>query len=238
MNRNFNPTSQFIPTSQNYSYNLSNNSNNIYKIIFFVGLVVVLYFIYNYERTLEGMAPGIIDQMYAKDQQDMAFTGGIDNIATGKFNLFYNQPTLIANTNNNRGQLYPSPQFNRDGVSTNLNNYSNMIKLQNDVANINNDNTANNYNNINEINKLSNKTEYLNKLNGTEQGNTGFDPASNGSGPGGRWLNKDIVNPIYDGPEYLNLNGNIIYPDSYLANPHYSPIPDVAYPLPIMGNVV
>ena len=223
LQRNFSPTSSDM--GFNNISNNNNSDNNLFNILLIIAVIIVVYIFINYDCNVEKMSNGVIDQLFAKDQQDMHLNAGIDNIASGRFNLYWNQPTLIANTSTNRGKLYNLPQYVR-GVNSSDTNYSEMINLTNDVANINKNNTINGNNNVLEIEKLTHKTQHLN------------DPAALGNGPGGYRLNTDIVNPIYNGPEYVNLDGNIIYPNGYVGDLFMQPKPDINIPLPIMGNTV
>jgi hypothetical protein len=176
-------------------------------------------------NNIEKMSPGVIDQLFAKDQQDMHLNAKMGNIASGRFNLFWNQPTLIANTTTNRGKLYNPPNYILGNNSSNT-NHAKMVKLTKDVANINNNNTRLGNNNVLEIEKLTHKTEPL------------HDPAGNGTGPGGFRLNTDIVNPIYNGSDFVSLDGELVYPSSYLGDLYMQPKPDLMYPYGIMENVV
>lgn len=214
-----------IKSKGNISTQINMYYDNLY-IVLILCLILVLFYIYIHNDNKEQMSNGVIDQLFAKDQQDMHLNGNIDNIASGRFNLFWNQPTLIANTNNNRGLLYTPPQY-VNGINSADTNYAKMIDLTKEVANINNNNTIDGQNNVLQIDKLMHKSEYINN-----------DPASLGTGDGGFRLNADIVNPIYTGQSYVNLDGNIIYKDSYVSAPFYSPIPDINMPLPIISKPV
>lgn len=220
---------KYIIVSPNQS---KHNTFNYYWIILIVLIAVCVYIYFNYK--MENMSNGVIDQLFAKDAQDTHLNGNIDNIASGRFNLFWNQPTLIANSNNNRGQLVPIPN------NTNLNFVPNTNYEYSVVPNSNmvegNSNPI--YNDFMKINQLNNKTQPVSEYNKIANKYQIPDIASTGNGAGGRFLNENIVNPVAHGPEFVNLNGELFYPNSYVADPHFLPKPDIMYPLPVVGNVV
>ena len=177
------------------------------------------------------MSNGVIDQLFAKDVQDIHLNGkSVDNIATGRFNLFWNQPTLIANTTNNRGQLL--------GTKDNS-NLSFVPNTNYDYTQVPNSNTVEG-DNFMKINQISNKTQPVAIYNKISNKYQIPDIAAEGTGAGGYRLNKEIVNPVLNPniPSYVDLDGKIIYPQSYVADPHFLPNPDIMYNIPVMGNVV
>lgn len=56
----------------------------------------------------EGMSGGTLTQLFAQDSQDVYLTSNGMPIKTGNFNLFFNQPSRVANTFMNRGTPLPS----------------------------------------------------------------------------------------------------------------------------------
>lgn len=87
-------------------YNTTKNDTTIILI-----LVIVLVIIYFLSKYTEHMSGGTLTQLFAQDAQDVYLKGNVDQLATGNFMLYWNQPTRVAsgyswgNGVPNRGQL-------------------------------------------------------------------------------------------------------------------------------------
>ena len=74
-------------------------------------LILVLVLIYFFSKYIEPMSGGTLTQLFAQDAQDIYLKGNVDQLATGNFMLYWNQPTRVAsgyswgNGVPNRGQL-------------------------------------------------------------------------------------------------------------------------------------
>ena len=96
---------------------------------FFMFIIVILIFFIiiipwdklKQKNTKEGMTGGTLTQLFANDSQDVYLKTNVDKLATGNFDLFWNQPTRIANTFQNRGT--PLPTFILPDTQMNPNNY-------------------------------------------------------------------------------------------------------------------
>jgi len=95
-------------------------------------------------NNLEGMTGGTLTQLFANDSQDVYLKSNVDKLATGNFNLFWNQPTRIANTFQNRGS--PLDSIYLPDTSMNPNPYA--LEVSNDYAN-------------NILNKRAKKVNYI-----------------------------------------------------------------------------
>ena len=103
-------TSSTSSLSLNNNNNINNNNNNISYIIIIILLIIGLYYIFN--NKMEKMTAGTLTQLFANDSQDTYLKSNVDSLATGNFNLYWNQPTRIANTFLNRGGSYQSKCIN------------------------------------------------------------------------------------------------------------------------------
>jgi hypothetical protein len=57
---------------------------------------------------IEKMSGGTLTQLFANDSQDVYLKSNVDKLATGNFDLYWNQPTRVANTYMNRGTPLPT----------------------------------------------------------------------------------------------------------------------------------
>jgi hypothetical protein len=311
-------------SSTSSSDNQSKSNNTLY-IILVVVVVIVFYFLYG--TSMENMTGGTLTQLFANDSQDTYLKGNVDKLATGKFDLFWNQPTRIANTFLNRGSPLPSNK------SVEVSNNNQDLKSLKSVPSINvlplviSEQTGNSIPSINilatpiiessqEINELPsiNNGELTNieesnasptevneivneltgniidsinenndevvsldmnnmKLSGSEIANTmndiqnsidiinkqdnrraskcngqcnnpksclkkcKKDPASCGGGEGGYRLETGFIDAS-SLPAYEQIDGNTVYPDSYVGSYWVNPIPDISEPYPVIVNRV
>ncbi|AYV79943.1 MAG: hypothetical protein Gaeavirus2_25 [Gaeavirus sp.] len=112
------------------------------SIVVLVLVLVVCYYYVHVSKKMEGMTGGTLTQLFANDMQDTHLKGNVDQLATGNFMLYWNQPTRIASGfgfNNgvpNRGQLLSTiPKIkpsNFTGNSQKVNPYLNPTKLGED----------------------------------------------------------------------------------------------------------
>lgn len=124
----------------NSSFNISesiinNKSNKISLFFIFIIIIIGIYFIFprKNNKITEGMTGGTLTQLMAQDSQDVYLKSNVDKLATGNFDLFWNQPTRVANTFQNRGT--PLPTFILPDTSMNptknpiieSNNYTDYI---------------------------------------------------------------------------------------------------------------
>jgi hypothetical protein len=111
--------------------------------VFFMFIIIIIVFVIvvvpwdKLGKNTEEMTGGTISQMFAQDSQDVYLKGNIDKLATGNFNLFWNQPTRGANVFVNRGQpmysiiLSDTPMNSNPTMLADSNNYvDNIINNQ------------------------------------------------------------------------------------------------------------
>ena len=60
------------------------------------------------QENREGMSGGTLTQLFAQDAQDVYLKSNVDGIATGDYNLMFNDPTRITYSFQNRGSPLPS----------------------------------------------------------------------------------------------------------------------------------
>ena len=90
--------------------------------LFFVVIIVFFIAIVPWKSlNLEGMNGGTLTQLMAQDSQDVYLKSNVDKLATGNFTNFWNQPTRVANTFQNRGS--PLPTFILPDTPMNPNPY-------------------------------------------------------------------------------------------------------------------
>jgi hypothetical protein len=105
--------------------------------IFFMFIIIIIIFVIvvipwdKLGKKREGMSGGTIAQMFAQDSQDVYLKGNVDKLATGNFNLFWNQPTREANVFQNRGQ----PLYSILLPDTPMNPNPNMLEVSNNYVN-------------------------------------------------------------------------------------------------------
>ena len=89
-------------------------SDKAFNFFMFVILIIIFFIIIvpwdklGLNSKKEGMSGGTLTQLFAQDSQDMYLTSNNIDAKTGNFNLFFNQPTRVANTFMNRGTPLPS----------------------------------------------------------------------------------------------------------------------------------
>ena len=96
-------------------------SNLLIFIIVIIIIVIIIIIWTNLNLFKEGMSNGTLTQLFANDSQDVYLKSNIDKLATGNFDLFWNQPTRVANTFMNRGS--PLPTFILPDTPMNPNPY-------------------------------------------------------------------------------------------------------------------
>jgi hypothetical protein len=104
----------------NSSYDISEpsislgKSDKAFNFFMFIILIIIFFIIVvpwdklGLNSKKEGMSGGTLTQLFAQDSQDVYLTSNGLPIKTGSFNLFFNQPTRVANTFMNRGTPLPS----------------------------------------------------------------------------------------------------------------------------------
>lgn len=108
--------------------NLGEN-NKPFDFFMFI-ILIILFFIVTIpwnkiQFTRENMSGGTLTQLFAQDSQDVYLKGNVDKLATGNYNLFFNQPTRVANTFMNRGS--PLPSFILPDTPMNPNPYAYQV---------------------------------------------------------------------------------------------------------------
>jgi len=201
-------------------------NKGLYVIIFILA-IIVLYFYLN--RNVENMTGGTLTQLFANDSQDTYLKSNVDNLATGKFNLFWNQPSRVANTFMNRGSPLPSKVSLSENVD--MNNMSASPKLEIQTNNMKVMNGMNNMNNLN--NSCNSESKYESNCIDKCRDN----PSSCGGGAGGYRLETGFIEGTTS-PEKIIVDGNTVYPDSYVGSYFINPKPDIAEPYPIIINRV
>lgn len=219
----------------------------------------------------EGMSGGTLTQLMAQDSQDIYLKSNVNKLATGNFDLFWNQPTRVANTFMNRGSPLSSIYLPDTDINptknplidsnnyidhilnpintnettdylpniilpniTNSNNQSNPIELSNVAKQITNtkkttDNLPQLINNSKPINKLY--QSYYNNL--LYNKDCIKNPSMCGNGAGGFRLGEDYNNSTTS-KQFVNIDGNIFYPDSYVGSYFIEPDFSIMRPIPFM----
>lgn len=125
--------------------------------IFFMFIIIIIAFVIvvvpwdKLGKKREGMSGGTMAQMFAQDSQDVYLKGNVDKLATGNFNLYWNQPTRQANTFLNRG----TPLYSILLPDTSMNPTPNMLEVSNNYV----DNIIDN-----EVNRKENKLTFSNPV--------------------------------------------------------------------------
>lgn len=223
-----NSDSKFSLHKFNIIPGLSDRSFNIFILIIIITIFLTcLYGLSFFNKSQENMSGGTLTQLFAQDSQDTYLKSNVDNIATGKFNLYWNQPTKVANSFLNRGSPLPPPQIPAQVIGDN--NYKKMNKKNNFEDYVNNSVNINNQVTNNDVTD-NQDTVYQPQACATKCRN---DPASCGNGSGGYRLEDGFVDATTAKP-YVSLQGNIYYPDSYVGSYFINPIPDIMKPYPIV----
>jgi hypothetical protein len=194
-------------------------------------------------KLLEHMTAGTLTQLFAVDAQNKALNGDVDQTATGNYNLFWGQPSRVASTYPNRGQLLPAtvlplvaaqqngngkpmPQSAHPAIPKDIQlNYNKTYSQQlEDKAN-------------KLINYLDNteKKDYNTCLQQNCGENCYTNPQACGNGAGGYRLGSGFVEPSTSKP-FVSLQGNFYYPDEYNGSYWIAPKPDIMKPLPVVAN--
>jgi hypothetical protein len=104
----------------NSSYDISEpsislgKSDKAFNFFMFIILIIIFFIIVvpwdklGFNSKKEGMSGGTLTQLMAQDSQDVYLKSNVDKLATGNFDLYWNQPTRVANTFMNRGTPLPS----------------------------------------------------------------------------------------------------------------------------------
>jgi hypothetical protein len=248
--------------SSTSSSNINKESNNtLYIFLTIVGIIVLC--IYTNSKK-ENMTGGTLTQLFANDSQDTYLKSNVDNLATGQFDLYWNQPTRIANTFLNRGSPLPVgnsvPSLNI--IQPSSNNMSDNIIID-DIVNVNEETIENNdlYDNspsdmINQINKMneinqmnSNTMDVMKVVSGCSKCKNKCNGTCNKPKP---CVEKCRTNPSSCGggaggyrletgfieasrlPASQKIEEKIVYPDSYVGSYFINPIPDIAQPYPVI----
>ena len=154
----------------------SNKTKYFIMVLFIIILAFVLLIPWNNLNNVmkEFMSNGTLTQLFANDSQDIYLKSNVDKLATGNFNLFWNQPTRVANTYLNRGSplssyYLPNTQMNPNPIPITVsNNYTdNLLNSVDDSVNI-----LNNSDNIINYNKSSKNVKNQKTMNNPILDNT------------------------------------------------------------------
>lgn len=214
---------------QPFNINLKEMSLGTIAICVIVIIVVIL-FVTKVFDVREGMSGGTLTQMFAQDAQNANLNSASQGIQSGDFDLYFNQPTRIANPNGTqRGVPMPKIAFPDTDMSP--------MKTQNNEITPDKKTTPCGR----ECEEGDCRRGCGGKGCGRQQDEQVDkcirDPASCGNGSGGARLGTGFVEPIeYDAPSsYVGLNGKIVYPNGYLGSLWVPPSnPDPMKPLKIM----
>lgn len=245
--------------------NINRQTFNFCSIILLIILLFTIVIILWNEQKKEGMTAGTLTQLFSNDSQDVYLKSNVDKLATGNFDLYWNQPTKIANTFMNRGTplptiILPNTQLNPNAktISSIPNNYTDYIQekskytMNNSNSNLNSNSSESNFQlilpkkpnsnfNSNQQNQLEYKPEPRDYLFESTYNNLLFnknclkDPASCGGGSGGFRLGEDF-NQSTKAREFVNLNGKLFYPDSYVGSYFIEPNFDIMKPYPFIPD--
>jgi hypothetical protein len=209
-----------------------NGDNNLYIIIIVIIIIIAIYYFFNVK--VENMTGGTLTQLFANDAQDTYIKSNVDELATGKFNLFWNQPTRIANTFLNRGSPVPATYLLPNNNEISMDNIINSDTEEvNDIL-YTNDNQSNNSN-------MQQRSCGCSKC-GCSNPNACLakcknNPSSCGNGAGGYRLETGFVDSTTQ-PSSKKIEEQIVYPDSYVGSYFINPKPDIMEPYPIIINRV
>jgi hypothetical protein len=245
---------ELMTLNTDMSTDTSNKKCNYSWLIIIIVVAVIIYFWWNLfyndcagtknqtnktnNENLEHMSAGTLTQMFAVDAQNKALNGDVNELATGNYNLYWGQPSRVASTYPNRGQLLPATMISRVAAEQNGNNPNNL-----DI-NLNYDQTYSQQLDQ-KVNKLVNYLDSTgngkNKDNSNQflQQNCGencyTNPQACGNGAGGYRLGSDFVEPSTAKP-FVSLQGNLYMPDQYVGSYWIAPEPDIMKPLPVVAN--
>ena len=263
---------ELMTLDTNMSTNTSNKKCNYNWLIIIIVVAVIIYFWWNLfyndcvgtnsntsnqtnNENLEHMSAGTLTQMFAVDAQNKALNGDVNELATGNYNLYWGQPSRVASTYPNRGQLLPATMISRVAAEQNGNNPNNLdINLNYDTDGASStgalgasrrDDQTYSQQLDQKVNKLIN---YLDSTgNGKDKSNSNSflqqncgencytNPQACGNGAGGYRLGSDFVEPSTAKP-FVSLQGNLYMPDQYVGSYWIAPEPDIMKPLPVVAN--
>jgi len=120
---------------------------------FFMFIIIIIIFIIivvpwnKLGNKNEHMSGGTITQLMAQDSQDVYLKNNVDKLATGNYNLFWNQGTREANVYQNRGQ----PLYSIILPDSSMNPTNNVLEVSNNYID-------------NKVNKKENKLTFSNPV--------------------------------------------------------------------------
>jgi hypothetical protein len=124
--------------------NLGTKDNKAFNFFMFIILLVIFFIMIipwnkinvNKKECKENMSGGTLTQLFAQDSQD-TYLNPISNIQTGNYTLFWNQPTRVANTFQNRGSplsslILPDTSMNPNPYALQASNsyYDNILNKE------------------------------------------------------------------------------------------------------------
>lgn len=137
------------------SLGLGKDNKSFIFLMFIIVIIVVVIVIVPWDKLnkkREEMSGGTVAQMFAQDSQDVYLKGNVDKIATGNFDLYWNQPTRQGmNVFQNRGY----PLYSILLPDTPMNPTSNIKEVSNNYV----DNIIDN-----EVYKKENKLNFTNPV--------------------------------------------------------------------------
>ena len=237
MDLNTSSTSDNFMSLDTIQSDKTSDKTNRYYWLFVIVIIIIIFLWWNCSDSsndnLEHMSAGTLTQMFAVDAQNKALNGDVNELATGNYNLFWGQPSRVASTYPNRGQLLPATMISKVAAEQNGNNPNNL-----DI-NLNYDQTYSQ--------QLDGKAKKLvNYLDSTKTSNNSYiqqncgencytNPQACGNGAGGYRLGSDFVEPSTATP-FVSLQGNLYMPDQYVGSYWIAPEPDIMKPLPVIAN--
>lgn len=138
-------------------------SNKPFNFFMFIILIVIFFIIIvpwdklGLNSKKEGMSGGTLTQLFAQDSQDVYLKSNVDKIATGNAFLYWNMPSRVLNTFQNRGSPLPSIYL----PDTSMNPTKDPIIVSNNYTDYILNKTAKSYKNVDlsaNKSKKSNKT--------------------------------------------------------------------------------
>jgi hypothetical protein len=241
---NFNPFNYM--SKANLATGVHDDRTFMMALLAIVALIIIYMWVSKSNKREGFMAPGVIDQLFAKDAQDTYINSNINNLASADFELYWNNPSRITDVLPNRGALVLPENQVAVGVPTGLLSPSPSATPDGGASQITSANGGkiadSPYASVTEIAKPIGAIINENLNANIPTPSCSQDMAGCGNGSGGYRLNKDIVNPIITSlaPEYVNLNGTVVYQDMYVPDFYMLPNNDVNYPYAYMpkSNVV
>ena len=173
------------------SINLGSSSKPFNFFIFIMLIVILFVMIVPWNKIMksrEGMSGGTLTQLFAQDSQDVYLKSNVDKIATGNFNLMWNDPTRITASFQNRGS--PLDSIYLPDTSMNPNPYA--LKVSNAYADNFGNKSAIPVKNINEITRIDNEG----LINTGKNPNTNVNPYSNSNLKSNSNSNSKLILPF------------------------------------------